>query len=59
MILGQNSVQNIILNDLVETVLPADILLDKGNKEIEVVHDPRFLMAKIVDEFVTRARQVR
>ncbi|KAI9787352.1 MAG: hypothetical protein M1816_007638 [Peltula sp. TS41687] len=55
-ILRRKSIQQVIYDDLAETVLPADLLIDPQNHEIEVVHDPRFEIAKRMNHFVLKAR---
>ncbi|KAI9662182.1 MAG: hypothetical protein M1829_006164 [Trizodia sp. TS-e1964] len=54
-ILGNMSIKQILFDDLAETVLPADVLLDLGNSEIEVPHDPRFQISKLMESFIERA----
>lgn len=57
-ILGTMSIKQILFDDLAEIVLPADILIDPQNSEVEVPKDPRFQIAKGMDIFVARAGQV-
>jgi hypothetical protein len=57
-VLGTMSLKQLIFDDLEEIVLPADLLIDPTNKEIEAPQDSRFQMAKRMDDFVTRAADV-
>ncbi|KAI9836202.1 MAG: hypothetical protein M1819_001539 [Sarea resinae] len=56
-ILGQMSVKQMIFDDLAEIVLPADMLIDPQNSEVELPSDPRFQISRRMDEFVQRAAQ--
>ena len=56
--LGTMSIQQLILEDLAEIVLPADILVDPGNADVEPPQDPRFQIAKRMEMFVSRVGQV-
>lgn len=58
-ILGTMSIKQLLFDDLSEIVLPADMLIDPQNDEVEVPKDPRFQIAKRMDTFVARAGQVR
>ncbi|KAI9886060.1 MAG: hypothetical protein M1823_002133 [Watsoniomyces obsoletus] len=49
--------KQLLFEDLAEIVLPADILLDPRNQEIEAVHDPRFHMAIYMEHFARRVQQ--
>lgn len=57
-VLGTMSIQQLILEDLAEIVLPADILVDPGNADVEPPQDPRFQIAKRMEKFVSRVGQV-
>ncbi|KAL1907463.1 N-alpha-acetyltransferase, non-catalitic subunit [Sporothrix stenoceras] len=57
--LGQHSIRQIMDDDLSIVVLPANLLLDPINDEIEVVKDPRFALAKQMEEFRNRSRSRR
>ena len=57
-ILGNMSIKQLLFDDLAEIVLPADILIDPQNGEVEVPRDPRFQIAKRMEIFVGRAGQV-
>jgi hypothetical protein len=57
-ILGSVSVRDFFYQDLAELVLPFSQLLDVENEEIEVASDPRFQIAKHMDNFIKRAAQV-
>ena len=56
-ILGRLSIKDLIFDDLTEVALPSDITLSPHNWEIEVPTDPRFLMARRMDRFLSRAGQ--
>ncbi|KJR85419.1 amino-acid N-acetyltransferase subunit Mak10 [Sporothrix schenckii 1099-18] len=53
--LGEHSIRQIMDDDLSIVVLPANILLDPINDEIEVARDPRFALAKHMEEFRIRS----
>ncbi|KAI9782199.1 MAG: hypothetical protein M1839_005313 [Geoglossum umbratile] len=57
MVLGKISVKQLLYDDLAEIVLPADILLDVRNWEVEHPGDRRFQIRKRMDEFAARAGQ--
>ena len=57
-VLGSMSIQQFIFEDLGEIVLPADILVDSANSDVEVPKDPRFQIAKRMEIFVGRSGQV-
>lgn len=57
-ILGTMSIKQLLFDDLAEIVLPADILIDPLNSEVEIPKDPRFQIAKRMDMFIARAGQV-
>lgn len=57
-ILRHKSIQEVIYDDLAGSVLPADILIDPQNHEIEFVQDPRYQIAQRMNHFVLRARDV-
>jgi predicted phosphohydrolase len=54
-VLGTMSIRQVLDEDLSCTVLPGSQLLDRGNDEIEVPHDPRFNMASKMEIFRSRA----
>jgi hypothetical protein len=56
-VLGTMSIRQLIDDDLASLVLAEDQLLDPGNDEIEVPHDPRFNMAQRMEIFRARAAQ--
>ena len=58
-VLGSMSIKQLLFDDLEEIVLPADILIDATNSDVEAPQDPRFQVAKKMDIFVTRAGQVQ
>lgn len=57
-VLGEITITKLIYDDLAEIVLPADILLDPANGNVEAPHDPRFQMAKEMSGFVLRIGDV-
>lgn len=54
-VVGTISLKQFLFDDLEELVLPADVLIDPANSEIETPQDPRFQIAKRMDAFVTKA----
>ncbi|CAK7566588.1 MAG: N-alpha-acetyltransferase, non-catalitic subunit [Sporothrix epigloea] len=52
--LGEHSIRQIMDDDLAVVVLPANMILDPANDEIEAVQDPRFALAKQMEEFRVR-----
>ena len=57
-VLGTISSKQLLLDDFAEIVLPADILVDPANGDIEAPQDPRFQISKRMDAFVTTAANV-
>lgn len=57
-VLGTISLKQLLFDSLEELVLPADILIDLANDEIEAPQDPRFQIAKRMDAFVRKASNV-
>lgn len=57
MVLGTMSIRQLLDDDLASVVLPSDILLDRGNDDIELPTDPRFNMAQRMEIFRARAAQ--
>lgn len=57
-VLGSVTITQTIHDDLEELVLPADILLDPANGNVEAPHDPRFQIAKEMRAFVLRVGDV-
>ncbi|EFX05788.1 amino-acid n-acetyltransferase subunit [Grosmannia clavigera kw1407] len=53
--LGQMSIRQVMDDDLALLVLPASMLLDPTNDEVEAVQDPRFAVAQHMEEFRQRA----
>ncbi|KAL8963450.1 MAG: hypothetical protein Q9193_000282 [Seirophora villosa] len=53
-VLGSVTITKAVHDDLEELVLPADILLDSANGDVEAPHDPRFQMAKEMRAFMLR-----
>ena len=58
-VLGNMSLKQLLFDDLEEVSLPADVLVDDKNDDVEAPQNPRFQIAKQMDEFVTRAADVR
>ena len=50
--------KQLLFDNLEELVLPADILIDQANGEIEAPQDPRFQISKRMDAFATKAANV-
>lgn len=57
-VLGTVSFKQLVLDELEETVLPGDVLVDPANGDIEAPQDPRFQIAKIMDGFVAKVAVV-
>lgn len=57
-VLGKITITTLIYDDLAELVLPADVLLDPANGNVEAPHDPRFQLAKKMSGFVLRIGDV-
>lgn len=51
--------KDLLMDDLEELVLPGDILIDRANMEVEAPHDDRFQIARRMESFVNKARDVR
>ncbi|TAQ85153.1 acyltransferase [Chlorociboria aeruginascens] len=54
-VLGHMSIRQLLDDDFESVVLPASILLDRNNDEVEVTHDPRFNIASRMEIFRSRA----
>ena len=52
------SIKELIFDDLAEIVLPADILVDRTNDNIEAPQAPRYQIARKMDDYVARVGQV-
>lgn len=57
-VLGTVSVKQYLFDDFEELVLPADVLIDPANGDVEAPQDPRFQISKRMDAFVTKAADV-
>ena len=57
-VLGIISIKKFLFDDFEELVLPADVLIDPANGDIEAPQDPRFQISKRMDAFVTKAANV-
>ena len=57
-VLGTISLKQLLLDDLEELVLPADILIDSVNDATEAPQDPRFQISRRMDSFVAKAANV-
>ena len=56
-VLGSMSIRQLLDNDFSIVSMPASVLLDRANDEIEAVHDPRFAIAQTMEQFRQRAAQ--
>ncbi|PGH23171.1 hypothetical protein AJ80_02808 [Polytolypa hystricis UAMH7299] len=56
-ILGSLSVKQFIQDDLTQLVLPTSTIFDPENDEVEIPSDPRFQIARLVDDFIKRVSQ--
>jgi hypothetical protein len=50
--------KQLLVGELADMVLPADILLDTANGNVEAPQDARFQLARCLDSFITRVRHV-
>ena len=57
-VLGTRSLKQFLFDDLEELVLPADLLIDPANGDVEAPQDARFRISKTMDAFVTKAADV-
>lgn len=57
-VLGLMSLKQLLLDDFEEIVLPADVLIDPANDDIEAPQDPRFQISKRMDAFIIKAADV-
>ena len=57
-VIGTVSLKQLLFDDLEELVLPADILVDSVNDEIEAPQDIRFQISRRMDSFVAKAANV-
>lgn len=57
-VLGNVTITELVHDDLEELVLPADVLLDPANGNVEAPHSPRFQIAKELRGFVLRVGDV-
>ena len=57
-VLGTMSFKQLLFEDLEEISLPADILVDDSNGDIEAPQDPRFQIAKRMDDFINKSADV-
>ena len=57
-VLGMMSFKELIVDNLREIVLPADVLLDSSNFDVEAPQDPRFHVAKRMNDFIATAADV-
>ncbi len=57
-VLGTMSFKQLLFDDLEEIVLPADLLVDPSNGEIEAPQDPRFQVSRRIESFINRAADV-
>ena len=52
------SFTSFIYDDLAEIVLPAHLIVDIANYEVEAPKDPRFQIARKMEKFIANAGQV-
>ena len=57
-VLGTMSFKQLIFDDIEEIVLPADIVIDPSGWDVEAPQDPRFQIAKKMDDFVAKVADV-
>ena len=57
-VLGTISLKQLLLDDIEEVVLPADVLVEPANGDVEAPQDPRFQISKRMDAFVIKAANV-
>ncbi len=50
--------KRLLIDELADMLLPADVLLDTANSNVEAPHDARFQLARCLDSFITRVRHV-
>lgn len=58
MVLKKISIKEFVINDIEEIALPASILLDPANDDVEAPHDPRFQISQKMHAFAIRAGEV-
>ena len=58
-VLNSLSIKQVLLDDLEETTLPADMIIDGSNWLIEAPKDSRFKIAKLMDDFIKKTADVR
>ncbi len=57
-VLGTISLKQLLFNNFEELVLPADVLIDPANSDIEAPQDPRFQISIRMKAFATKAADV-
>lgn len=57
-VLGAMSFKQLLFDDLEEIVLPADVLVDATNGDVEAPQDPRFRIDKQMDMFISKSADV-
>jgi hypothetical protein len=57
-VLNSLSIKQVLLDDLEEISLPADMVVDGFNWDVEVPQDPRFQIARQMDTFIHKAADV-
>ena len=57
-VLGKMSFKQLLFDDLEELVLPADVLMDPANGDVEAPQDPRFQIMKRMENFTMKAADV-
>lgn len=57
-VLRSTSIKQLLFDDLEEVVLPADLLLDPANDDVEAPQDPRFQIVRKMEAFLSRSGPV-
>lgn len=57
-VLRSTSIKQLLLDDLDEVVLPAGLLLDPTNDDVEAPQDPRFQIVRKMEGFLSRSGPV-
>lgn len=57
-VLNQRSIKQFLFDSLEEMVLPASMLIDTANDDVEAPQDPRFQIVGRMDTFISRTADV-
>ncbi len=57
-VLRSTSIKQLLFDDLEELVLPAGLLLDPANDDVEAPQDPRFQIVRKMEAFLSRSGPV-